>query len=663
MTSSSRLAALLLGPALLAASAADADDPWTIGGYGLGASVTAGYRVVDVDGSTAKYREDYDLHSGPRLFNLDLSGVASDPSRAPLDRFHLVVETPGNEPVSSYRLTASDRQWWDVAARLTRSKYFYAVPELFEEPVSGDVRTDDLHDFDLTRLNGAVDVTLRPPGMPKVFLGYRLHQQQGDTSSTVFVPGGDTFLVRAPLDARTNVGLVGTELRLLGATVLIEEQYRRLGRTVGQHGPIPGLARGLDPDDASTLTRDDAVLRDQVNEPITIVRVTRPVGERVELAGSYLYSHADLDGEWTLGRTATTDVAGLSGDERQTGRAEATLDTHVADLGATVRVTDELRARVSYRFDEQSQSATFDADTAGVGPTVTATAYHVRLNRVTGDLAWEPRRNLTLRAGLRYAWRDANLSTGSGPQTTETLGVIADARWRPWRILDLFARYENAQVEDPYTIAGDPTGRPPLPGREIALTLTNRGQAGFTVRPRDWIRLRYRFLADSRENGTFDGHASAFANDVALSLTPLPSLSIVAAYTRRDLDAGADIVFAPTYATTGSVQAGSEDVVTSQITYDFGLWGQRWSTGCHVFYVQSDQHWRPRLEPGLGGRMLLDLDRIDGGASLTWHHAWVEPSVEVRVVDYRERVLSGNDYRATIVAVTLTRRFGAAAGD
>ena len=59
--------------------------------------------------------------------------------------------------------------------------------------------------------------------------------------------------------------------------------------------------------------------------------------------------------------------------------------------------------------------------------------------------------------------------------------------------------------------------------------------------------------------------------------------------------------------------------------------------------------------------MAFDLSRIDGGAFLTLRHKWVEPSLEFRIIDYDERVLPENDYRATIVAITLTKRFGTAA--
>jgi hypothetical protein len=133
-----------------------------------------------------------------------------------------------------------------------------------------------------------------------------------------------------------------------------------------------------------------------------------------------------------------------------------------------------------------------------------------------------------------------------------------------------------------------------------------------------------------------------------------------ASYARRDLDDTADVLLAPTFAATTSLQAGSEDVVASQLAYDFGLVGQRFSTGWTVSWVQSQQSLRPRLEPTGGQRTRFDLGRIDAGAFLTWRHPWVEPSIEVRRIEYDEPQLPRNDYDATIVALTLTRRFGVA---
>jgi len=273
------------------------------------------------------------------------------------------------------------------------------------------------------------------------------------------------------------------------------------------------------------------------------------------------------------------------------------------------------------------------------------------------------RRDLTLRAGLRYAWRLATFSSSDvGPITTQTLGAIADARWRPSQKVNLFVRYESAQADDPYRVEGDQLRQPPLPSRQIMLTFRNRGSAGATVRPLDWMTVAYRFLADSRENDTFAARSIAIANSASMTLTPIAGLAVLTAYTRRDLDDQANILYAPTYVATRATQAGSEDVLTTQITYDFALFGQRWSTGGHVYWVNSDQHWSPRFETTPGDSTRFDLSRVDGGAFLAFRHKWVEPAIEFRIIDYNERVLPQNDYRATIVSFTLTKRFGAGEG-
>src|SRR4029453_5822534 len=229
---------------------------------------------------------------------------------------------------------------------------------------------------------------------------------------------------------------------------------------------------------------------------------------------------------------------------------------------------------------------------------------------------------------------------------------------RPWPFLDLFARYENVQIDDPFTVPGDDVNGVRIPERQIALTFTNRASAGFRLAPRDWVTLRYEFTADSRENDTFVARSQAFANNVGVTVTPLRDLTVFTGYVRRDLDDQADILLAPLYGRTLSLQAGTEDVLVSELRYDFSFRGLQWATGWDVAWVNADTSLRPNLEPGLAGRKAFDLDRIDGGAFLLLRHPWIEPALEFRMINYNERVLPRNDYRATIVALKLTRRFG-----
>jgi hypothetical protein len=105
--------------------------------------------MVDIDGSKDKYREDYNLRSGLRLLTFDVTATRRPRSRRASTAFRLEVDTPGDEPVSHFRLSAADQKLYDLRADFTRSKYFYQCRELFEAPVADDVRLDDLHDCDL----------------------------------------------------------------------------------------------------------------------------------------------------------------------------------------------------------------------------------------------------------------------------------------------------------------------------------------------------------------------------------------------------------------------------------------------------------------------------------------------------------------------------------
>jgi hypothetical protein len=624
--------------------------------YTIGGSATAGYRFVDVDGSTAKYREDYNLHEGPVLFGLDVDGVSHQPDKTPVDRFHLEVDTPGNEPASFFRLSAADRERYDLRVDFTRSKYFYAVPQLWEQPVAGDVRLDDLHDFNTTRTNGLVDLTVRSKDLPTLHLGYRLYERTGDATSTIRIPGGDTFVVNAPLDTVTNVGRIGTDFHALGTDFFLQQEYRRVSRDFDQQGGATPSSPGVDPTDASTLAAWTSHESEHLDIPATTVRLRHPIGDAVDLTGAYFYSHADLGFHGDRFRNGTSNDPAFSGIETANDHGGGSLDTHVVDLGTTWRARDWLRFHGAYRFDERSQNGNL-TEPGTFGLLAARTGYQLRVHAVTGDVEVDPRTDLSLRAGARWARRDANFSQTGEKTATDTVGAIGGLEYRPCTFADFHLRYEGAQVDDPLTIAGDPDGAPPIPAREITLTFVNRGTAGLRLRPRDWATVSYELTADSRENGTFNARSQGFGNTVALSVQPLATLTLYAGYTRRDFDNQANIFLAPLYNQTRSLQRGNEDVFTSTVDWDFKVLGESWSTGCNVAYVDAHNTLAPHFEPGLAGVSFFDLDRVDGGAFLTWHHRWIEPTVEFRMIDYNERVLPQNDYRATIVALKLRKAF------
>jgi hypothetical protein len=624
--------------------------------YHLTGAVSGGYRFVDQDGSRQMYRDDYNLMPGGRLFLFTLDGEARDPDKAPLDRFHLEIDSPGDEPVSRFVLDAEDRKLWDLRVDFIRSNYFYEVPSLFAAPVAGDLRLNDLHDYDLTRTNGVAELRVHPQGLPTLILGYRLYELDGNGTSTVLVPGGGNFVVQAPQRQVTNVGSIGTEFTALGTGVFVQQEYRHVSRTYGLHGPGPNNPGGVDPTQGFTLSSWQSVEGDQINIPITRLRLRRPIGDRIELTGGYVYAHASLDESRTRFRDATSAIPADNRPSTRVDNSRASLSTQLADLGASVLLNRITSLHLDYRYDERHQNGDLDA-LLEPGSLQTATSYHVRLNRVSTDLEVRPVKSLTFRAGVQYAHRDAAFSQADENIGTDFIGAIAEGRWKPVRWLDFFFRYDNIQIDDPWFIPGNTTSVPNVPSREIAYTFQNRSKAGFQLRPRDWIQFSYDFTGDSFENSDFRGRVQRFANTVSVSVTPTTGLTAVAAYTHRSQDTSNIIFIAPRFAQTDSLQNGHEDVVTTTLSYDFRLIGYSWTTGWNLSWFNSDSELVPSFEPGLPPNAQYDLSRFDGGAFVALHNSFLEPQIEVRRITYTQRPLSRNDYDATIVVFRFTRGF------
>jgi hypothetical protein len=508
------------------------------------------------------------------------------PESSRLDHFRVEVDSPHDEPVSHFRLDAGDRSLYDFRADFTRSRYILRRAAALRAGSGRRPALDDLHDFNLVRTNGRADLTVRAKGLPTLMFGYRLYQRHGDATSTVDVPGGDTFVVDAPVNTTTHVGRLGTEFRALGTDVFLQQEYRRVDRA-HDLGP-PRDPRGLDPDRRLRADLPRHSQDEHLDIPATTVRLRRPVGDARRADRRVLLQHADLGFDIDRRRVATTDVPGLSGSETASGGGDAHMTTHVADLGTSVQLAARVRLHIDYRFNDRSQDGTLDERSHRPDASPPTAGDDVTIHRVTSDVEVDPRDDLNFRAGVRYARRHVRFSQTLQDVDTDTIGAVASGRYRPWSLLDLFARYENVQIDDPFTVPGDSVNGLQLPERQIALTFRNRASAGFRLVPREWITFRYEFTADSRENDTFAARSQAFANNVGLTVTPLRDLIVFAGYTRRDRDDQADILLAPLYNRTLSQQAGTEDVLVSELRYDFKLRGLDWAAGWNVAWVTTE---------------------------------------------------------------------------
>lgn len=95
-------------------AAAEEQGSLSLGGFQVGGSVEAGWRLVDIDGSRDRYKEVVNLFDGPRLFDLNLWSRSSEGSGL-ADFFSFTANGIG-DPFPFARLQIKKDKAYDLAA-------------------------------------------------------------------------------------------------------------------------------------------------------------------------------------------------------------------------------------------------------------------------------------------------------------------------------------------------------------------------------------------------------------------------------------------------------------------------------------------------------------------------------------------------------------------
>ncbi|MBV9678703.1 MAG: hypothetical protein JO185_20370, partial [Acidobacteriaceae bacterium] len=122
-----RWSAFLLVP-LAAGSAMYAqlpETPVTWGPFQTQGSTTVGYRFTDIGGRKQTFQQMFDLESGFRLFDFNLTGKAKDSSNLFADTFQLTASGLGGDPFPGGQLTVSKTNVYDLRVNYRQSYYYW----------------------------------------------------------------------------------------------------------------------------------------------------------------------------------------------------------------------------------------------------------------------------------------------------------------------------------------------------------------------------------------------------------------------------------------------------------------------------------------------------------------------------------------------------------
>ena len=408
--------------------AAQDNKPLNLGGYQIQGSVTTGYRFTSIKGRREKYLELFNLQSGPRLMDFNLSGRATDGANRFADDFSLTLSGLGGDPFPAAQFSVRKSGLYDLRVSFRQSYYYWDRNDDATLP-SGLHGLTSNHNWATVRKMGSADFTLHATNNLRFGFECSRNSRNGDTESTRSLDyfgssstwgsfaRANPYVVDAPVDELTN--------RVTGRIDYTHKDWNyhyRIGyqifdstmRATGLVSP----ERSINIDDPTTAAEllqslswtDSRTLR----SPISEFSYTGKLKPWADLHGDYIFYRyrgpASLDESFNgVARTNTGGTADAPYSVSTSGRAEVSEPDQVVDQGATFKVNEWWNILADYRYSNTSVSsdATFQSVNTGVSATGSV-AEHWHLRSHQADLNFEliPRPGLTVTTGLRFLNRD-----------------------------------------------------------------------------------------------------------------------------------------------------------------------------------------------------------------------------------------------------------------
>jgi hypothetical protein len=459
-------------PAAPSAAPPAESDGMIRGGYQIHSSVELGYRSNDVTGSGDMYDTLVNLQTGPRILDQTLTMHSVDHQGLAFDNLYLNSVGWGGDPNNYLRLRADKNKWYNLQGSFRRDQYFSDY-DLLANPLNPPTSTPSIpvlnspNEFETTRRMSDADLTLLPQSRVSFRLGFSHNNMTGPSYSSIHE--GTEALLLQNWNTTMNAYRLGVDFRIAPRTILSYDQFLDyfkgdtdylldpINQALVSTTPASSVSLGLSFDTVNkepcgvparqsslivngnltnvTCSAYSSYARNQrirTSTPTERISLRSDYFRMLEVVGSFSYSAATsttpLD-ESFGGLITRTNTLAFTG----TGTAAANRISDVADLGATLRLTQHLRLIEkfyfwAYRIPQNGNFNEVDSDctaaiiaakncnlltpltstTPTIVPTVQSASFNQTWTRNQTELAWDISKKVGARIGYRYGDRDFN---------------------------------------------------------------------------------------------------------------------------------------------------------------------------------------------------------------------------------------------------------------
>lgn len=433
-------------------------------GYEVTASVEAGVRGLEVNGSESKFRSDLNYRKGFRLFDSSLSVENKKKGSRIYDSLLVNSSGWGADPSGFLRVNLEKLGIYKLDANVRRVSFFNSLNNHALNEHNANTR-HNVGDFDLTLFPESEKLRFR--------LGSSFSATSGTAGFTTRAYG-DEFPVTTFAGAKSYDFRAGVDGRLFGINLSLSHGYRLFDDNTRYVLSAPNP--GNNPTNNAQLLTFERTTPVDGNSHYTLFSAQRTFTKKLDVTARFVYSTThtrfslleSISGRDNSNNQVDLDRFNITGDaKRPQGRG---------DLGVTYMVTDKFRISNSFTYDQFNISggnlfaeSLFTRTPTG-GPRATVftntlshriTSFRRALNTIEGDYQFNNRVGFNIgyrfthrRVGLEGTDRNfasANPTIFSDVFDNNTSTLIAGIKVKPSNNWVIFWDVEHGKADNVFT--------------------------------------------------------------------------------------------------------------------------------------------------------------------------------------------------------------------
>jgi len=406
-----------------------------------------GYRAVDTSGAYEKYREHINLEKGVRLFNFNLTYLATNDLKKLFDRVDVAATNLGGDPFETIHVALQKYGTYKFQYDRKKSDYYYS--DLYQDGSGG---LYDYRSFDFNRISDSAVFTLTLAKAVNVYLNYDRYTKTGDSTMALDLERIEAETEK-PVSEKLSEVAVGLDLHVARYGLVVEGRRQEFKNTNSLFLPVMlGGEGGFYP---------TALYEYQQSQPydftsnIYSFRFNARPFDSLIVKGSAQLSKQDTTLHYAeLG--AGVDYLDSSFVIDASGSGTFKREFQIYDGDLTYLLGPKLAVGGAVRYGNFSQKGTLTVD----GDAETVDFGYNNLG-VEGGLQYQFNAKFSLAAGYRYEKRELTgaeadseepfFETVTAGETTVRNGWFGTLRY-DLKSLKMTMDYQHGAYDDPFTL-------------------------------------------------------------------------------------------------------------------------------------------------------------------------------------------------------------------